>query len=446
MIRTLVKSGGARLATLPVSALFAFLTSYLVISRFGTETYAQYGLLVGVIALFPFTDLGIGAALTNALAQSAEPDADSHVRRVVLSSLRALFASGIVFVLVGVVIASLGLWPTVLGSAGTTGGTSLAATVCWIVFAVSIPLSIGQRMLLGLNRNHVQILVQSLQPPLTAASIWAVSYVSTDAMWPPILLYCSMAVTSGVSLILAGRIVPNALGWAMGNLVKFRAVVGASVWGVAAPMLIIMVTLPFGIQSARLLLSHLGSTAEVAQYNLASQLFSPVLAVMAAASAALWPIYARQRTQGVKVQPRVVRVALVISVLALTIGIVMASLSPWLASVISSDQIKFPLILPIAFCAFVAIQSLQASLGNFLTDARGLWAQAICSIVLLPVNLGLSIWLITPLGAAGPVIASTICVGLIQAVPSLILVTLRKREFRAGLSNTNPAAEVILPR
>ncbi|TFD70247.1 hypothetical protein [Cryobacterium gelidum] len=198
-------------------------------------------------------------------------------------------------------------------------------------------------------------------------------------------------------------------------------------------MLIIMVTLPFGIQSARLLLSHVGSTEEVAQYNLASQLFSPVLAVMAAASAALWPVYARQRARGHIVQPHVIRIAFLTSAIALLTGVAMAALSPWLARVISIDQIVFPALLPAAFCAFVAIQSLQASLGSFLTDARGLWAQAACSMILLPANVGLSLWLITPFGAAGPVLASAMCIGLIQVVPSLVLVSLRKRAIRARL-------------
>jgi O-antigen/teichoic acid export membrane protein len=429
LIRPLLKSGGARLATLPTSAAFAFLTSHLVISRFGTDAYAQYGLLIGIIALFPFTDLGIGAALTNALAQSTGPETDSHVRRVLLSSLRILLISSAAFTMAGIGIAVLGLWQALLGSAASSNEVTLAATACWLIFAISIPMSIGQRMLLGLHKNHVQVLIQGLQPPLTAAAVFAVSMLSVNPFWPPVIFYCSMAITTGVSLAVATDIVPGALRWAARNVFRLRSVHGERVWGTAAPMLIIMVALPLAVQSARIVLSHVGTTQQLAEYNLGSQLFSPVMSIVGVVSASLWPIYARQRLAANQAEapPRVISTAFLITAVALSVSVAVAVVSPWLAQLIANGKIVLPILLPISFCIFVAVQALQSSLGIFLTDPRGLRAQAICAVLLLPSNVGLSIWFADSIGAAGPLLASAVCIGVIQAVPCLIMILWRRR-------------------
>ena len=45
-------------------------------------------------------------------------------------------------------------------------------------------------------------------------------------------------------------------------------------------MTVIMIALPVGIQTDRIILSHVTTSAELAQYNLASQMYTPIFALV----------------------------------------------------------------------------------------------------------------------------------------------------------------------
>ena len=64
---TVFRSAGARVAVLPLSAILGIVNTRLIIENFGKDAYAQYGLIVAVGALLPFADLGMSAAIMNAL-------------------------------------------------------------------------------------------------------------------------------------------------------------------------------------------------------------------------------------------------------------------------------------------------------------------------------------------------------------------------------------------
>jgi hypothetical protein len=53
------QSFGARAFTLPVIAIAGLLLTRLVVSNVGEVGYATYALIVGLVALVPFLDLGI---------------------------------------------------------------------------------------------------------------------------------------------------------------------------------------------------------------------------------------------------------------------------------------------------------------------------------------------------------------------------------------------------
>ena len=65
-----LRSGGMQLLVLPVSALLGILVTRLIVENYGIAAFAQYGLLVGIGTLLPFADLGMAAAVVNAVAAS----------------------------------------------------------------------------------------------------------------------------------------------------------------------------------------------------------------------------------------------------------------------------------------------------------------------------------------------------------------------------------------
>ena len=84
---------------------------------------------------------------------------------------------------------------------------------------------------------------------------------------------------------------------------KLRSSPGVPVLQLAWPLLVQMVALPIAMQTGRIVLSHRGDAAELAEYNLAAQLFGVVLGGIAMAGLALWPWFARGRSEDTRHRP-----------------------------------------------------------------------------------------------------------------------------------------------
>ena len=84
--------------------------------------------------------------------------------------------------------------------------------------------------------------------------------------------------------------------------------------------------------------------------------------------------------------------------------------------------------------ANVVVEAAKQPLGMYMTDPRGLRAQMIPVVILVPMNLVLSWVLIAPLGAAGPIAGSVIAVIVCQLVPYALWVSadLRRRRVQEG--------------
>ena len=102
------QSFGARAFTLPVIAIAGLLLTRLVVSNVGEAGYATYALIVGLVALVPFLDLGIGAAVTDAVSRrDSSPAGD--VASVIHRSVRILGLLALGVIAVSWIFAGLGV-------------------------------------------------------------------------------------------------------------------------------------------------------------------------------------------------------------------------------------------------------------------------------------------------------------------------------------------------
>ena len=124
------------------AALFSIWTQNLIITRFGAQAYDQYALIATFPALLPFADLGLGAVIFNTVAAADDPARSTQVQRAIMTAVRILTASAVVFGLVGIALLVTGLWPVLLGS-GLMPGGEVTATLCLLVFAAGLPLPSG---------------------------------------------------------------------------------------------------------------------------------------------------------------------------------------------------------------------------------------------------------------------------------------------------------------
>jgi O-antigen/teichoic acid export membrane protein len=413
------KSAGMRFVVLGTSAVLGIVITRLIIDNYGTTYYAQYGLLVGIASLLSFADLGLGAAIMNAVGAAADPARDDNVRRVLRTTFRVTTMAAVILCITSLVISLAGWWPAILGEGLTSPSGPIAAALSLMLIAIALPTGAGSRVLVGLRLNHINIALGGLQSPLVLLAL-LICITTGIAIGPYLALlpYSVMPIIGLLAMWIAGRRIKPAVWTALRDVPRRRSRPGGRVMHEALPMLVIMIALPFSMQTDRIVLSHVAGVDALAEYNLAAQMFNPVWAVVTAAGITLWPVFARARAEGKVVSP--VPMAGLFGGLAGAAAFAMALLSPWLANAATGGRITLSASLVIAYVLFLIVQGLKYPFGMFMTDAAGLRFQAICVVAMLPVNLGLSIVLAGQFGAVGPILGSLIGVTLFQLLPGYV--------------------------
>lgn len=430
-----LRGSSARILVIPVSAILGIISTRLIIEHFGQHAYAQYGLLVSIVSLLPFADLGVSAALMNAIGASDDPRSDPRVQRVLVTALRVLFGSMIAVIGLALILLGSGAWPDILGGGLIPHSGPVAATLCLILIAVGLPLGFGQRVLIGVGKNHLNVLLFGLQTPIVLlVLIGFVSFHVRAGSYLAVVPYAVLVLIAAFICVLAARYISPTVRSGIRDARHVRTVRGGGVLAVAWPTLVQMIALPVAMQTDRLLLSHLSSVQSLAQYNLAAQLFTPVWGVVNAGGVALWPIFAKARAEGDTTSTSPTRLSVGFGAAASVICLVLALLAPWLTTLASGGTVHLSVLLITAFAVFMVFQAVKFPLGMYMTDPRGLRFQAYMIVLLLPVNLGVSWVLAIHIGAAGPVIGSAISVVLCQVLANWMYVRrdLRARRAAAG--------------
>jgi len=405
-----------KILVMGLSGLLAVLTSRLIIEHYGVDAYGQYGLLATLPTLLPFADLGIAAVVINSLAEAKNPKTDDFVLRTVITAFRILSVSGLIIISLAVVIHLLGLWPTILGHGLMPDGGAIAALVCMALFGCVLPLTVGQRIVVGLGRTTTQVAAQAVVAPFMLMSILTVVALSAPVgSYLAIFSFIGNALVSVICLVVAAKALRPQLGTAVRRIVRFRRYPGVPIISLTWPVLVSSVVMPITLQTDRLLLSQLTHGDELAQYNLAAQLFGLILQTIAAAGLAMWPWYAKARSQGNVVSPITPAVCFLSG--GIILGMTMALASPWLEVLVSKGKIHLDIWLLAGFVAFVAVEAAKYPLGMYMTDRNGLVFQVVPLLIMVPVNLGLSWSLIGVVGAGGPVLGSAAAVLLCQVLP-----------------------------
>jgi len=435
------RTAGAKMIVMVVAGVFGLINTRLILSHFGADAYAQYGLLATFPTLMPFTDLGIGAVILNVVAGSTDPAHDSTLRRTLTTAIRVLLASTVVICTTGVVIQLLGAWPTLLGARLMDGGGA-TATICLIIYSLALPLSVGQRIVVGLGRSATQVISSGVvSPAMTTLLLLAILARLDSGNAVSIYSYLANTLVSLICIVVAWRATGPLLREAARDIPRLREAPGVKVINTAGPQLLQSLVLPIAFQTDRILLSHLGASDALAQYNLASTLFNLLTQTVVAAGVAMWPVFARARSAGQITSP--FRPAGIFASAGTAMALAMGLLAPWAAGILSDGAIHLPLLLIVSFAASVIVEAAKYPLGMYMTDPRGLRFQVVPVLVLVPVNFALSWALIAPFGPAGPVLGSVISVVVCQFIPYVWWVRrdLERRRRLAAEEGAAPAAD-----
>jgi O-antigen/teichoic acid export membrane protein len=420
-MNAVMQSALARTASFLPSALAALAASHLIIANLGISTFDSFSLILTLVSLIPLNNLGVGAAVTSAYA-SKGPGAESSVR-VMLTAIRVLAISSLCTAASATMIGGLGAWPELLGHAS---GPNAWCALAVIVYALSFVPGLGYSALLGVNRNHVAILVQSLYQPLI---LLMVAVVIATGSWPSLVLCAvpaAMVLTNLTMCWFAHRSTAN-VDW-FGLFRKAfapRVHRGISTRAISGPMLITSLVTPIALQSDRVVLSHVSTEQAIANYSVLLQVIAPALALIAAASQPLWPIYAKARRDGER-GPSLARVLLTFCLGAGVVGAGLALIANPLGHLIGGDKVDMGIALPVAGALFVVVSAAAYPLAMYLMDPRGVRFVAGCSAVALPANVILSVILAQRMGAPGPLLASCLVGIVVQTGPAVIYIRFRR--------------------
>lgn len=402
----------AKILLMGTSGLVGIFTTRLIISNFGTEAYAQYGLLTSLRDLLPFADLGVAAAAISVIASSQNPSQDDVVRRTLLSAFRIIFLSTATICLVAVVLTVFGLWRPLLGNA-MSEDAEVPAMLAMVIFALGLPLAVGTRVLVGLGRTTRQIANQFVVAPTMFLLVsLAVALSAPAGSWLAVFSYGANALAGALGLWQAARLLRPQLRRVARQLLRPRRFPGLRIMDVAGPMLVQMIMLPIALATDRIMLSHLTAGTELVEYSLGFQLFGIILQTVAAAGVALWPVFARNRATATVQAPWQMSFAFVGGGTVLALGLCLVS--PWVVGFVSDGRIELPLSLLVAFSAYVAVEAAKFPLGMYMTDVRGLRFQIWPIVAMVPLKIGLALLLIPVLGAAGTVWSTVVAMGLCQ--------------------------------
>lgn len=424
MIRSdLGRSFASRALTLPVSAVAGLISTSILIDAVGPVQYGYIALIGTIFLLLPFADLGVGARVVNAFAAESKDDAIS----VLLACVRVLLIVAASLVTAATLL-SLSPAATSLLGVPDSRDSRVAFLVCITIFALSLPLGLGQRVLLGLGKNSLVVAVSVAGPVATTIACWLLTAVHLDSLLLSLVFPLGLAVSSLVTSILAIRIAGLRWGRLITELFSSRRrAVPVNIAATAAPMFVISIGLPIALQSDRLVIAHQATPSELAAYSIAAQIYAPLWAIASTTGMPLWPMFAKFRTKPLQARRLWCNAQLGFLALSVGVGAILLLAGPVLAGVVGDGEVDTPALLYLAFALLLIAQSTHLPNGMLLTDDSGLRFQAICVVAMVVANIALSIVLTPTLGSAGPVIASVIAVLALQSLPAFGRVGLSHR-------------------
>jgi O-antigen/teichoic acid export membrane protein len=384
--------------------------------------------------------------LVNELAQSSDPKHDKGVALHLLSALRITIACGAAVAVTSGLLYVAGLWPAIIQAPSSISGVAWITATAVALFALWIPLSLGQRLFLGAGKIHLQQVLQGLQAPLTFGLILAGTLFlgrSAGAL-APLAFFVSMVVIGASTLLWARRFVGPSIRWAVRHLLS-PGVRGARVMNMGLPMLAQTALIPVAVQSDRIVLAHFSTTHEVALYALVAQVFTAVQALVTAAGLSLWPVFTRQRLDGERV--RAGMYSLLFVGVSATMCLVIILVQQPVFELLSRGRLHVGMLLLVAFTLETCVQAALYPIGMSMMDPRGVRFQIppiVCSVV---ANIALSVALSRGLGASGPVLATAAATLVFQLIPYAWYVRVRaRRAARTGPTNGASGSTEVAPK
>lgn len=411
--KLLLRTAGLRLCVLPISAGLALLTAAITFQSAGLAAFGLVTMVAQLQLALPFADLGMGAAVTRAVARAEESDLHRDFAQALIRRTAALLAAlGATGALISAGAGIAGVWSSWIDlPAELAADFDLVASTVLAIFFLGLPFGLSERMLVGQDRASLLVVLGVILGTVNVAVAGTVAALQLPPMWLAVGLPAGsivfLAVCTTAALKRWGSLRCRAQ-----DSVPLRSIL----WG-GLPVVLSTAGTVLAEQHGRLVLAQVAPHEVVSEYALGLYLYMPVYSVLYMGAAVLWPRFAR--SQDLQLWRQANR-ALFLLGLGAACGYLV--FSRMLSGLVSGGELllSWPVIL--SFCLVFLAQSGHLVQHNLLTDVRGFRLQAAMSLALLilVVPLSVTVYLLTE-SAAAPAISMGCAVVLAQVIPGRIL-------------------------
>lgn len=385
---------------------------------------AQYGVVATIgsfMALMIFGDLGIGNAFMTSLAKAhAKGDIQAPQTLVSTAWFFLLGAAGVVLLLG--VLASLFLpWPRLLGAPDLPASQlQLAVFAVFAVFAVGMPGSMGQRVMMSLQRGaaaNTWAVVASILTPGAVALTWVVN----APLWGFVL--STVGVPVAVAAVQTAWVLRRTYPELRPTRVHVTATTTRSLLRVGGLYFVLSLASAIAFQTDSLIVASIQGATAAGVYAVVIRLFRMVGGLAAIGTQQLWTVATAALATGDIdwLRSRMFRV------LALTSGVI--GIACVIMVVIGRPLVRFwagaGLVPPLSLLVWMAVSTVYfnaASQVVFLLNAADVVRpQVAMALAMAAANVSLSIYLTQRFGVIGPVVGSLVAHVVCYGVPALFI-------------------------
>lgn len=391
------------------------------------EEFGIWVILSSISAVLIFSDLGIANAMVTDMASAAAERDESAFRSLVTTGAGLLTVIGAVVVALGLVLSNVLDLNRLFGVSGPTSGppTATATAVYLAVLGASLPLTVGPRILIAIQRSDAAARVAILATMLQVCLGGLVA-----ASGGGLVAFAAVAAASGVmsgaaAWLVACRLYPAA----RPKAASIRGTAARHLLRRGSAYLTISVAGALGFETDTLVIAHALGPTRTAAYVVPARLFLLVAAVVTVYFIPLWPTVAHARSCGDAVWLRVRFQRALVTALAgsTAASFALALLARPAVGVLSPavERPDFALIATLA--ALAVVHAASAPVAAFLSGLDLVRIQAVSAATMAVVNLISSIVLVRSLGVVGPPLATVVCQVTITLIPLTVMLFRRLR-------------------
>lgn len=428
VIRGAVATSGTRLVTTATS----FIILAIAARTLTTDEFGWVTMLISIWLILTMFDFGLGGALLTRIAASHARDDAAEVWAHFKHALLAMTAIGGLIAVGGCILAATLPWHAWINGALSAATLDRGMAIALTLSGASLPAAVGAVTLAG--RQQFTAATGSVA---AGGVLGAVACAVVAPMNPPpevfllAVLGGPVAMSSALTAWVGIDILRAQAGPSRFQAARLTDMLRASGW-YALYTTANTITLGTGT----VIVGTVVGLGEAAVFNVASRLFSPILTVIAASGALLWPGMTEAITRGelAWVRSRYQRGVLAIAGVGSVLSLALVAIGPWLAELWVGAALVPSRSLFLWTAAFTVTLAVTSQASVLLMAVERLRAAAVYAVVAALVSGVTSVLLANSLGAEGAAIgalAGCLCV-LLPGIALLARDTLRSLGSDAG--------------